>query len=73
VNEMKPITEQERMIASLWGLELDGATGQDWKVIPMVDWNEALNALRDGIASHDLGMAEAAMKTALRLLNPCPF
>jgi hypothetical protein len=43
------------------------------KVIPTADWNEALNELRDGIASKDFEVAAACMKVALRLLNPCPF
>jgi hypothetical protein len=43
------------------------------KAIPMADWNEALNELRDGIVSKDFEVAAACMKVALRLLNPCPF
>jgi hypothetical protein len=46
---------------------------REMKAIPLNDWNRALDALREGIASHDYQTAAACMKTALRLLNPCPF
>jgi hypothetical protein len=45
----------------------------EYKAIPLNDWNRALDALREGIASHDYQTAAACMKAALRLLNPCPF
>jgi hypothetical protein len=46
---------------------------REMKAIPLNDWNEALNALRAGIEAQDHSAAMTAMKTALRLLNPCPF
>jgi hypothetical protein len=46
---------------------------QECKEIPLNDWNRSLDALREGIASHDYQTAAACMKAALRLLNPCPF
>jgi hypothetical protein len=52
---------------------LDAATMREMKAIPLNDWNRALDALREGIASHDYQTAAACMKVALRLLNPCPF